>query len=177
MRLHWPHVVLLLAATLPLAAQAQTCVPDATPDWMTSISLLSSSVQVSPPDCATVQQTPPDFSWPDLGSDAQYQVTLTYPDGHARTLTAPQNWINWDEVLPAGNYAWWVQVSNGSGNQDSRSRRFTVAAGAVPFLVPDWATLFDRAAGKPHPRALPDVATAETMISQRQTGVALLLNR
>lgn len=159
---------LLLAAGLPLFAQAQTCVPDTTPDWMTSVPLAQSSAQVWPADCATVQQSPPDFSWPDLSADAQYQVTLTYPDGQAKTLAAPQNWINWDEVLPAGSYLWQVQVTNANGTQTSLARRFTVSAGAAPFLVPAWNTLFDRAAAKAHPRALPDAATAQAMISQRQ---------
>ena len=170
-------VTLLLAAGLPFAAYAQSCVPDMTPDWMVSIPSSSSSARIRPADCATVQQTPPDFSWPDLSPDAQYQVTLTYPDGHMKSLTAPQNWINWDEVLPAGSYTWQVQVTHANGTQQSRSRRFTVDAGAVPFLVPDWSTLFDRAAAKPHPRALPDAASAQAMISQRQAGLAMLYSR
>src|SRR5712664_1091460 len=131
---------LLLVAALPFAAKAQTCVPDTTPDWMTSIPLNSSSVQVRPADCATVKQTPPDISWPDLSSDAVYQVTLTYPDGHSRSKAVAFNWINWDEVLPAGSYTWQVQVTNASGTQLSRARRFTIDARAFPFLVPGWAT-------------------------------------
>src|SRR5689334_20739043 len=95
---------LLLAAGLPFTAGAQTCVPDTTPDWITSIPIYISSAQVRPTDCATVQQTPPDFSWPDLSPDAQYQVTLTYPDGRTRSNTVARNWINWDEILPAGAY-------------------------------------------------------------------------
>ncbi|MGH8707222.1 MAG: hypothetical protein ACREVD_04110, partial [Burkholderiales bacterium] len=123
-----------------------------------------SSVRVRPADCATVEQTPPDISWPELSSDARYDVTVTYPDGTARTLTAPQNWINWDEALPAGSYTWQVQVTNSSGVQTSRARRFTVAAGAVPFVVPAWTVLLDRAVTKGHPRALPDPATGYAMV-------------
>jgi len=74
------------------------------PDWTASIPPSSSSVRVWPADCATVVQSPPDFSWPDLSPDAQYSVTLTYPDGRVRSLEALRNWINWDEVLPAGDY-------------------------------------------------------------------------
>jgi hypothetical protein len=162
---------LVLASSLPFSAQAQTCVPDPTPDWMAST---GSSAPVRPSDCASVEQTPPDISWPDLSSDAQYQVTLTYPDGSTKSRTAPQNWINWDEVLLPGNYTWRVQASNASAVQDSKSRRFTVKADAVPFLVPFWRVLFNRAVAKPHPRALPDSATLQTMISQRQTEFALL---
>ena len=166
---------LLLAAGLPLAAGAQTCIPDTAPDWMTSVPPASSSAQVRPADCATVVQTPPDFSWPDLSPDARYQVTLTYPDNRVKTLTAPQNWINWDEALPAGSYTWQVQVTNAGGTQISRARRFIVDAGAVPFVVPDWTTLFNRAVSRPHPRALPDPATAQAMINQRQAGLAMLV--
>jgi len=169
--------LLVLAAGLPFAAGAQGCVPDTTPDWMTSVPPAVSSAQVRPADCATVQQTPPDFSWPDLSSDAQYQVILTYPDGRMRSNTVARNWINWDEVLPAGAYTWQVQATNAGGTQQSRPRRFTVDAGAVPFLVPDWITLFNRAAAKPHPRALPDPATAQVIISQRQAELGLLYAR
>jgi hypothetical protein len=166
---------LFLVAGSPWSAHAQGCVPDATPDWMTSIPLSSSSAPVRPADCARVEQSPPDLSWPDLSSDAQYRVTLTYPDGHAKTLTAPQNWINWDEILPAGAYTWQVQVTNSSGTQVSRARRFTVDTAAIAFLVPDWTVLFDRATSKLRPRALPDIATAQIMIGQRQAEFGLLL--
>ena len=170
-------IMLLFAASSPLAVNAQGCVPDATPDWMVLIPSSSSSASIRPADCSTVQQTPPDFSWPDLSPDAQYQVTLFYPDGRTRSNTVTHNWINWDEVLPAGAYTWQVLVANASGTQQSRLRRFTVDAGAMPFLVPDWATLYNRAAAKPHPRALPDPASAQAMISQRQAGLGLLYSR
>jgi heparinase II/III-like protein/uncharacterized protein DUF4962/Big-like domain-containing protein len=170
-------LALLLAGSCPAAALAQACVPDTTPDWITSIPLGFSSAQVRPADCATTGQTPPDFSWPDLSLDARYEVTLTYPDGHSKTLTAPQNWINWDEVLPPGAYTWRVQVTDLSGIQLSRPRRFTVAAGAIPFLVPEWNVLFERATAKARPRALPDAATLQAMLSQRQTELGLLYAR
>ena len=170
-------LALLLAGSCPVVALAQSCVPDPTPDWIASVPLATSSAQVRPFDCATVEQTPPDFSWPDLSADARYEVTLTYPDGHAKTLAAQQNWINWDEVLPPGAYSWRVQVTNASGTQVSRVRRFAVSAGAVPFLVPDSTFLFNLAAGKPHPRSLPDAATLQTMISQRQTDYGLMIAR
>jgi hypothetical protein len=161
---------LLLLASLPL--YAQTCVPDMTPDWMAST---ASTAQVRPADCAGVVQSPPDLSWPDLSPDATYQVTLTYPGGATRSRPAAHNWINWDEVLPAGTYSWQVQVSNASGTQQSRLRRFTVLGDAVPFLVPDWNVLFAGAAAKPRPRALPDAATAQAMVDQRQAELNALL--
>ncbi|HEV8261152.1 MAG TPA: DUF4962 domain-containing protein [Burkholderiales bacterium] len=161
-----------LTAGLSFAALAQSCVPDTTPDWMASTNL---SAQVRPADCTRVEQTPPDFSWPDLSADAEYLVTLTYPDGHTRSNSVAHNWINWDEVLPAGSYTWQVQATNASGTQQSRSRPFTVDTAAVPFLVPDWTTLFNRAAAKAHPRVLPDPQTLATMLLQRQAGLSALL--
>jgi hypothetical protein len=140
-----------------------------------SIPFSSSSARVRPADCATVEQTPPDLSWPDLSSDAQYQVTLTYPDGRTRSNTVAHNWINWDEVLPAGSYTWRVLATNANGIQQGRSRRFTVDAAAVPFVVPDWTVLFARATAKVHPRAFPDATTAQTMITQRQTELARMI--
>ncbi len=167
-------LTLLLAVAVSLAAHAQSCVPITAPDWIASIPVSSSSVRVWPADCATVEQSPPDFSWPDLSSDAQYRVALTYPDGHTRTLDAPQNWINWDEALPAGSYAWQIQATNSSGTSIGNSRRFAVGPGAIAFAVPDGATLFSRVTAKGHPRALPDAATAQIMIAQRQATIAAL---
>jgi hypothetical protein len=168
---------LALAASLPLAALGQSCVPDPTPDWITQVPMSASPVNVRPADCAVVEQTPPDFSWPDHDPKARYTVTLAYPDGSARSLAAPQNWINWDEALPPGDYAWRVRLESGGTLLDSRARRFTVGAGAVPFVVPPADTLFMRAASKPRPRALPDAVTAQAMLAERQAGLAQLYAR
>lgn len=168
---------LALAAAMPLAAQGQQCLPDPAPDWMSGVPMAVSPVQVRPADCAVVEQTPPDFSWPDHDPQARYTVTLTYPDGSRRSLAAPQNWINWDEALPGGDYSWQVRLESGATVLDSRARRFSVSPGAVPFVVPDADTLFMRAVSKPHPRAMPDAATAQAMIEQRQAGLAQLYAR
>jgi heparinase II/III-like protein/uncharacterized protein DUF4962 len=150
--------------------QAQTCVPSQNPDWMvnTLLNRLSplynpGAAAVRPGDCQLVEQSPPDFSWPHLSGAVQYQVTLTYPDNHTKTLSAPRNWINWDEVLPSGTYSWQVQA----GTQSSNVRRFTVSANSVPFVVPDMAGVMNRLLAKPHPRGLPDPATLALMAGQR----------
>ena len=155
----------------PLAqALALSCVPNQNTDWMVNILLNRQSplynpgaATVRPGDCQQVQQSPPDFSWPHLSGTVRYQVTLTYPDSHTKTLSAPQNWINWDEGLPPGNYSWQVQA----GTQSSNARRFTVSADAVPFVVPDMASVIDQLLAKPHPRGLPDAATLALMAGQR----------
>src|SRR5882672_1689233 len=151
-------------------AQAQACVPNPNPDWMVNTLLNRQSslynpgaAAVRPGDCQRVEQSPPDFSWPHLSGTAQYEVTLTFPDNHTKTLTAPQTWINWDEVLPPGNYSWQVQA----GTNLSNVRRFTVSANAVPFLVPDMTSTINQPLAKAHPRGLPDPATLALMASQR----------
>ena len=123
---------------------------------------------IRPADGATVQQTPPDFGWPEVSATAKYAVELTYPDGGKRTLAAPQNYLNWDEVLRPGRYRWTVRMSDG---RTSRLREFTVAADAVPFLAPDMRALAAKLKAKPHPRGLPDEATLEAMARQRPEGV------
>jgi hypothetical protein len=144
-------------------------------DWMLSVPLQQSSAQIRPADTAEVQQTPPDFGWPDLGPGTQYRFSLTYPDGSRRTLDTPHNWINWDEVLPAGRYTWSVEATDGAGTRVSRSRAFMVAASAEPFLVPDIGALLQTAAAKTHPRALPQPEELQLMLETREAGLAELL--
>src|SRR6266571_2989620 len=121
-------VALAFLLTAGCATQAQTCVPSQNADWMVNILLNRASAlynpgaaAVRPGDCQRVGQSPPDFSWPHLSGTAQYQVTLTYPDGYTRALSTPQNWINWNEVLPAGNYSWQVQAGTLSSNERHQS--------------------------------------------------------
>jgi len=176
--------LLLVTSGLPLAAYAQTCVPNPNFDWMATILLDARSALyypgaagVRPGDCQRVEQSPPDFSWPHLSGAAQYQVTLTYPDSHTRTLSARQNWINWDEVLPGGDYSWTVQSLDPDGNPvgaASLPRRFTVSVHAVPFVVPRTNKVIDELRDESHPRGLPPRATLATMASQRNAALDAL---
>jgi chitodextrinase len=165
-------LALVLAAVLPFAARAQSCVPSATVDWMVSSDPFAAPIR--PAECASVEQNPPDFSWPDASADAAYQVTLVYPDGRLKTLTAAQNWINWDELLAPGIYLWQVELTDSSGTKISRAREFTVSANATPFLVPDAAALRTRVAAASHPRGLPDSTSLTLMLGERQSAVAAL---
>src|SRR5258706_2827239 len=126
---------------------------------------------IRPADGATVQQTPPDFSWPDIGKQARYTLSLTYPDGRTRSLAAPQNYLNWNEVLPAGAYRWTVTATDGGGPRTSEPRKFTVDANAKPLVVPDMAKLSAELKAKPHPRGLPEAATLEKLARQREAAV------
>ena len=145
------------------------CAQDAPADWMATGDALAA--QVRPRDCAEVEQTPPDFSWPDVARDARYELTLTYPDGRKKTLAAPQNYLNWNEVLPPGKYSWQVKY----GTRESRARKFVVSESSQPFLVRDMKQLAAALATKPHPRGLPDEATLKKMARERDAGLAKLL--
>ncbi|WP_415062199.1 heparinase II/III family protein [Bdellovibrio sp.] len=126
---------------------------------------------VRPTDCLVVEQSPPDFRWPDVASGS-YQVTLTYPDGHTKSMTASQNWLNWDEVLTEGEYSW---VVRNPGGVTSSPRKFRVDQNSKPFLVPNIGTLYSTVSAKTHPRSLPDATTLATMKSQRLSAVNSLL--
>src|SRR5882724_12303875 len=140
----------LLAAGLPFSGHAQTCVP-------VSRDLLApahpGAPMIRPRECSTVDQTPPDFSWPYVGT-GPYTVNLTFPDSHTEQVTATYNWLNWNTALPAGNYTWTVTRAD----LTSQPRQFSVSASAMPFVVPDMTSVINRLLAKRHPRGLPDDA-------------------
>jgi hypothetical protein len=158
---------LLLAALclLPAAAHADG-------DFLVVDDPLAAAIR--PADGATVEQTPPDFSWPDVDKRASYTLNLTYPGGKVRSLRAPQNYINWDEVLAPGRYRWTVTSSSAGRERTSQPRAFTVGPQARPFLAPDMKALAAKMKAKPHPRGLPDAATLALMVKQRPEGVRQL---
>lgn len=168
-------VLATLFATMPRAAP---------PDWMANVPLRDSSAPVQPADGATVEQTPPDFSWPHRGPGVRYEFELVGPDGRAgRRATGHHNWIAWDEALPPGRYGWRVRAlvsKDDERGEDSRIRHFTVPAAAVPFVVPPWRVLYERARAAPHPRALPPQGRAafETLLAgERRRALAGLLSQ
>jgi len=170
----------IILCSVPDAAAQQAAYSDgATPDWMASIPLSISSAPVRPADGARVEQTPPDFSWPDHGPGSRYEFKLSYPDGTARSATTERNWINWNEVLPPGEYSWRVRLLAKTGEGvDSRARRFVVSAGATPFVVLEWSALLARASATPHPRALPRDRgrLPASLATGRREGLAPLLS-
>ncbi|HEX6733697.1 MAG TPA: heparinase II/III family protein [Azonexus sp.] len=154
----------------PAGAQTSACVPNPQTDWMVSSDPLAQDIR--PRDCAVVEQNPPDFSWPDISSTATYSLSLVYPDGRTRTLTANQNWRNWDEILPAGTYSWRVSYAGGGS---SVTRKFVVGANAKPFLVPAASAVLGTVTAKAHPRSLPGSTALASIKSQRQTAISALL--
>ena len=81
------------------APQAQPCAP-INQDLLVVAD--QGAAVIRPKECSNVQQNPPDFSWPYLGT-GPYTVNLTFPDGHVEQGTATYNWLNWNAALPAGN--------------------------------------------------------------------------
>ncbi len=159
------------ALGMPMVVNAQTgCVPTTVVDWMVTGNQLDQDIR--PHDCETVQQSPPDFRWPEVFDGGDYQVILTYPDGRTRMLQTTQNWLNWDEVLPAGSYSWTVTHA---GISPSNRRHFSVDADSKPFLVPEMSAVVSAVSARPHPRSLPDDATLVMMKSQRAAAVNSLL--
>lgn len=170
------RMVMVFAACtlLPATGMAQSCQPAAA-DWISALTAADAlAAPVRPADCSTAVQSPPDFGWPDLGAGARYALRLTYPDGRQRTLSAPANWLNWDERLAAGSYAWQIEATDAAGTRLSQPRRFTVPAGVAAYLVPPADGVHRQAAAKARPRTLPDSLTWLQIVSQRTAGFAAL---
>jgi hypothetical protein len=167
-------LLLGIGLVMPFTLNAQTCVQNTTSDWMTTKMTSDPLAQdIRPHDCAVVQQTPPDFRWPDVLTSGGYSLTLTYPDGHTKVLAATQNWRNWDEILTAGTYSWTVGYTGGA---NSVGRKFIVDANSKSFLVPSISTLLSTVVAKSHPRSLPDATTFALMKTQRAAAVSSLLS-
>ena len=144
---------------------------------------VSLEAPVRPADCATVEQTPPDFSWPARSGASQYRFALTFPTGKTEVRRVDHNWIAWPEALAPGAYRWRVTtMQEGSpGSQEVASGRFSVGAQAHPFVVPNWRILYARASTLAHPRALPQKMEKEGLVgaflNERKEGLQQLLTR
>ena len=144
-----------LAASLGAAAQ-----PPASVKCGAQEDLLARSdpllAPVRPSDCVTVEQTPPDFTWPpqgNLGDKFTYTLTLTFPDGHHEQRVTTHNWVAWDRALPPGAYTW--TVDSMPNKERGQPRRFTIAPDAVPFVLPGDEALLKHIRSTPHPRSFP----------------------
>ena len=107
---------------------------------------------LQPPDCATVMQTPPDFTWPPQDGDANtYTVTLVFPDGKSEKRTTTRNFLIWPRPLAPGTYRWKVAVT-GRYTGESAARTFTVSPAATSFVVPTGEEALERARKARRPR-------------------------
>ena len=90
---------------------------DARADWMQSAPPLAAAIR--PADGMTVQQTPPDFSWPEASRTAQYTLNLTYPDGKTRSDMSNSNGNNIWAGTKNPDLTWkWVSYM---GSQDCQT--------------------------------------------------------
>jgi hypothetical protein len=130
---------------------------------------------VRPADCATVTQSPPEITWPPQDGEAEYVVTLRYPDGSSESRATTDNWLVWDRTLAPGKYTWRVKVK---GGEESRPRSFTIAPDAVAVALPQDHELLARAKQTPHPRSFArDGASAlAAMRAERAGGLRMLLD-
>lgn len=109
---------------------------------------------VRPPDCSSVAQSPPEFTWPPQEGENTYQVLLKFPDGRVEARTTKNNWLLWDAALAPGTYTWQVRVS-GATNELGEPRRFTIERDATRFVLPSPSTILVKARSAPRPRTWP----------------------
>lgn len=160
-------VAALCALALPAAAKPAPSCGQQTDFLVRSDPTLA---PIRPLDCSTVTQTPPEFTWPPQQGNNTYALVLKLPNGQVHTRTTSRNWLLWDRMLPPGNYSWHVQVS-GASNFTSQPRKFTIAAGATPFLVPDGSTLVKSALEAQRPRTWSrDVTRPMTGLKAERSG-------
>ncbi|HET9577114.1 MAG TPA: DUF4962 domain-containing protein [Usitatibacter sp.] len=142
---------LLAAALTPLAVLAARADTACGPHSDMLVRSDTTLAPVRPAECASVGQTPPEFTWPPQDGDNTYTLTLTRPDGKTESRTTKANWLLWDHALAPGRYSWRIK-SSGASTQTSDPRSFTIARDAVPFVVPPPEALLQRAKQTPRPR-------------------------
>src|SRR6185369_1474945 len=111
----------------------------------------STLAPVRPADCATVGETPPEFTWPPQNGINTYTLTLTGPDGRSESRSTKHNFLFWDHALAPGRYSWRLKAE-GAKADTSDPRTFTIAPDALEFVVPSPAALLQRARETPRPR-------------------------
>jgi hypothetical protein len=106
---------------------------------------------VRPSDCATLTQSPPEFTWPPREGHSNYTVSLKFPDGHVESRSSTRNFVIWPRALPPGSYSWTVK-GTGRAPAESAPRTFTIARGATEFVIPSGEAALERARRTPRPR-------------------------
>jgi hypothetical protein len=161
-------VAAIAVATVPFVALAQC---GAHKDFLVRSD--TTLAPVRPADCATVEQTPPEFTWPPVnGRNLVYTLALKLPDGRVETRTTTKNWLLWDAALPPGTYSWTLKVF-GSERDTSEARRFTIAREAIAFVVPGAEAMLKRARATTRPRTWPADATGPLAAVKAERAKAL----
>jgi hypothetical protein len=156
------------------AVWADDCPPLPKADWLSRAP--ASAMPAMPAHCETVDQTPPQFAWPDQG-ETGYQLELRDARNQIVRHVVERNWLLLDTPLPEGVYFWRVKPvaipGKGYGKGYGEWRQFRIAAHAVAFAVADAPTLLNIAKSKPRPRAFPVGEEREryiqSLLTQRQS--------
>jgi hypothetical protein len=114
--------VLLAAAALFALGKAHAACGEQRDFLVRQDPLLTS---VRPVDCATLLDSPPQFTWPLQEGRNTYTVALRFPDGHTEQRSTTRNWLSWDHPVPAGDYSWHVSVA-GAKRDSSKPRIFRI---------------------------------------------------
>ena len=122
--------------------------------------------------CSSTTQTPPEFVWPPQNGKNTYTVQLTHPGGRVENRETTHNWVLWDRPLAPGAYSWRVKVA-GATNDTSKPRRFTIAADAVPFVVPSGDKLVAQAGKATRPRTWSSDPTHPLTTGRAKRAIAL----
>jgi hypothetical protein len=173
-----PGLAVIVGLLVPVAALA-ACQVHLITDWIDQAE--ASAMPLRPADCATVQQNPPDFSWAHRSGNHQYTLHVDGPMGQ-RSAVAAGNWHSWNETWPAGDYSWWLEAKEPSGNiVRSATRRFTVPAETIAFPQENSTQLWQRAVARARPRSLPQgaewTALLDLLQGERATAFQALLQR
>jgi len=163
-------IAMLMAGLLGShAALASDCLPLQKADWLSSEPALT--MPVMPAHCESVDQTPPQFAWPDQG-ETRYQLELRDAQNRITRHVADRNWLLLEAPLPQGKYHWRVKPLNVPGKGFGEWRQFGIAQDAVPFAVAGPRELRATAKAKPRPRAFLSGADREryiqTLLTQRR---------
>jgi hypothetical protein len=165
----------LLCAAILFPDVAQAACGEHSDFLVRSDSLLA---PVRPVDCATVFQSPPDFTWPPQDGENTYTLTLRHPDGRAEQRSSTKNFVIWPRALRPGTYTWTVSVK-GAIDEESEPRTFTVDPGATEFVVPGGEAALARARKTPRPRTWPRDASgpAAAVKAERAPGFRDLVSQ
>jgi hypothetical protein len=140
-------------------AFAGDCPPLKAADWLASGAALT--MPVAPAHCMSVDQTPPQFSWPDQG-ETRYELELRDGENKISRHAAERNWVLLEAPLPAGTYHWRVKPVNVPGKGYGEWRQFSIAADAVPFAVAGSRQMLAAAKARARPRS-PRVPSGNAM--------------
>ena len=128
---------------------------------------------VRPADCSVLTQSPPEFTWPPLDGQYSYTLTLVGPDGVPQSRTTGRNWLAWDRVLAPGKYTW--RMKSSYDNETTQARTFTIAPGAVPFVLPAEDAALHHARATPRPRTWSGASPLPALESERADAFKSLL--